>query len=153
MGGARHAVRGGAGRRGAILVRLDPPALGDSDPGDGPLHARPGPGLARPRLRLLDRSVERDPLGIYLGGNEMATSPLSLLAFGELYRPAGTAPDGAQVLPPNWIPASWQTRTHSRFTGDGYGFGWFMHEIGGRDGTPPVKAALCGCRGRRRAWP
>ncbi|HUE47532.1 MAG TPA: serine hydrolase [Aestuariivirgaceae bacterium] len=75
---------------------------------------------------------ERDPQGVYLGGNQMAMSPRSLLAFGDLYRNAGRTPDGRQLVSPEWIEASWQPRTASRFTGDAYGYGWFQRDIGGR---------------------
>jgi CubicO group peptidase (beta-lactamase class C family) len=75
---------------------------------------------------------ERDPQGIYLGGNQMAMSTRSLLAFGELYRNGGRTPDGRQLVSPEWIEASWQPRTKSRFTGDAYGYGWFQRRIGGR---------------------
>jgi CubicO group peptidase (beta-lactamase class C family) len=75
---------------------------------------------------------ERDPQGIYLGGNQMAMSTRSLLAFGELYRNAGRTPDGRQLVSPEWIEASWRPRTASRFTGDAYGYGWFQRDIGGR---------------------
>ncbi|GLS33788.1 6-aminohexanoate-dimer hydrolase [Mesorhizobium albiziae] len=76
---------------------------------------------------------ERDPQGIYLGGNQMAMSTRSLLAFGELYRNGGKTPDGRQLISPGWIELSWQHRTNSRFTGDAYGYGWFLCEIGGQD--------------------
>jgi CubicO group peptidase (beta-lactamase class C family) len=76
---------------------------------------------------------ERDPQGIYLGGNQMAMSARSLLAFGELYRNGGRAPHGQPVVSPDWIDLSWQPRTKSRFTGDGYGYGWFARRIGGHD--------------------
>lgn len=75
----------------------------------------------------------RDPQGIYLGGNEMAMSPLSLLAFGEVFRNGGLAPDGTRLLSEDWIAQSWVERTNSRFTRDGYGYGWFLREIGGED--------------------
>jgi len=74
---------------------------------------------------------QRDPQGIYLGGNQMAMSARSLLAFGELYRNEGRARNGRQLISRGWIAESWKPRTNSRFTGDGYGFGWFMREIGG----------------------
>jgi CubicO group peptidase (beta-lactamase class C family) len=74
---------------------------------------------------------ERDPQGIYIGGNQMAMSPRSLLAFGELYRNGGKTADGRRVVSTNWIELSWQPRTRSRFTGDSYGYGWFLREIGG----------------------
>jgi CubicO group peptidase (beta-lactamase class C family) len=76
---------------------------------------------------------ERDPQGIYLGGNQMAMSPRSLLAFGELYRNGGRTPDGRQVVPQRWIALSWEPRTQSRFTGDAYGYGWFRRQISGQE--------------------
>jgi CubicO group peptidase (beta-lactamase class C family) len=82
-------------------------------------------------LRISD--WERDPQGIYLGGNQMAMTARSLLAFGELYRNGGRAPDGTQVVPADWIVQSWTQRTNSRFSGDGYGYGWFLRRIGGED--------------------
>lgn len=74
---------------------------------------------------------ERDPQGIYLGGNQMAMSARSLLAFGELYRNGGRTPAGRQVVPEDWVSQSWAARTQSRFSGDDYGYGWFTREIGG----------------------
>jgi CubicO group peptidase (beta-lactamase class C family) len=92
--------------------------------------------LARDWLGALENfsiaGWERDPQGIYLGGNQMAMSPRSLLAFGELYRNGGRTADGRQLVSPEWIEASWQPRTTSRFTGDAYGYGWFQRDIGGR---------------------
>ena len=76
---------------------------------------------------------ERDPQGIYLGGNQMAMTARSLLAFGELYRNGGKAADGTQVVPADWIAQSWQHRTNSRFSGDNYGYGWFSRQIGGEE--------------------
>lgn len=72
----------------------------------------------------------RDRQGIYLGGNEMAMSARSLLAFGEVYRNGGLTPDGERVLSADWITQSWVGRTNSRFTGDGYGYGWYLRRIG-----------------------
>ena len=74
---------------------------------------------------------ERDPQGIYLGGNQMAMSTRSLLAFGALYADGGRA-SGQQVVPQAWIEQSWQTRTASIFTGQGYGYGWFIGQASGR---------------------
>lgn len=75
----------------------------------------------------------RDPQGIYLGGNEMAMSPRSLLAFGEMYRTGGLAPDGTRLLSQDWIDQSWTQRTQSIHTGDGYGYGWFFRTAAGED--------------------
>lgn len=97
--------------------------------------------LARAWLAPVDdfaiSAWDRDPQGIYLGGNQMAMSPRSLLAFGELYRTGGRAPDGTQVVSAAWIEQSWRQRTNSRFTGDGYGYGWFLRDIAGQ----PVRYA------------
>ncbi|MBB3541721.1 MULTISPECIES: serine hydrolase [unclassified Rhizobium] len=76
---------------------------------------------------------ERDPQGIYLGGNQMAMTARSLLAFGELYRNGGRTANGTQVVPADWIAQSWQHRTNSRFSGDDYGYGWFSRRIGGEE--------------------
>ncbi|MBB3317300.1 CubicO group peptidase (beta-lactamase class C family) [Rhizobium sp. BK181] len=76
---------------------------------------------------------ERDPQGIYLGGNQMAMTARSLLAFGELYRNGGRTANGTQVVPADWIAQSWQHRANSRFSGDDYGYGWFSRRIGGEE--------------------
>lgn len=96
---------------------------------------RPTLVLAREWLGPVDGfrigAWERDPQGIYLGGNQMAMSARSLLAFGELYRNGGKTADGRQIVPADWISQSWQQRTNSRFSGDEYGYAWFTRQIGG----------------------
>jgi len=72
----------------------------------------------------------RDPQGIYFGGNQMAMSPRSMLAFGELYRNGGRAGD-RQVVSPEWIEESWRPRTRSVFHEDRYGYGWFLTDMAG----------------------
>lgn len=72
----------------------------------------------------------RDPQGIYFGGNNMALSPRALLRFGELYRNDGMV-DGRRVLSSAWIRASWTPRTRSPFSGDDYGYGWFIAQSEG----------------------
>jgi len=67
----------------------------------------------------------RDPQGFYLGGNEMALSPLAMARFGELYRQGGRA-DGVQVLSEGWIESSLVPRARSPFSGLDYGYGWFL---------------------------
>jgi CubicO group peptidase (beta-lactamase class C family) len=74
----------------------------------------------------------RDPQGFYLGGNEMALSPLALLAFGEMYRRGGRAADGTSVLSRGWVESSFVPRTRSPFSGLDYGYGWFLGRRGGR---------------------
>jgi CubicO group peptidase (beta-lactamase class C family) len=72
----------------------------------------------------------RDPQGFYLGGNNMMLAPRALLRFGEMYR-GGGAWRGAQVLPRDWVEASWTPRTSSFFTGHAYGYGWFIVQARG----------------------
>jgi CubicO group peptidase (beta-lactamase class C family) len=72
-----------------------------------------------------------DPQGIYLGGNNMLLSPRALLRFGEMYRNGGTF-NGKRILSETWVRASWTPRTNSFFSGDGYGYGWFITEACGQ---------------------
>lgn len=73
-----------------------------------------------------------DPQGIYFGGNDMRLSPRALLTFGELYRNDGLH-NGQRVLPEGWVKSSWEAGGSSRFTGDRYGYGWWMRQAGGYD--------------------
>jgi CubicO group peptidase (beta-lactamase class C family) len=74
----------------------------------------------------------RDPQGYYLGGNNMALSPVALARFGEAAR-SGGAFNGAQVLPEGWIETSWRPRARSPWSGHAYGYGWFLARMGGHD--------------------
>jgi CubicO group peptidase (beta-lactamase class C family) len=67
----------------------------------------------------------RDPQGFYLGGNEMALSPLAMVRFGEMYRRGGRW-EGARVLSEMWVESSFVPRTRSPFSGLDYGYGWFL---------------------------
>ena len=102
---------------------------------------RPVRDLARewlgPQAGFVISAWDTDPQGIHFGGNNMAMDTRSLLAFGELYRSGGVSRDGRRLLPAAWIDASWQPRTQSRFTGDDYGYGWFLREMAGH----PVRYA------------
>lgn len=70
----------------------------------------------------------RDPQGFYMGGNNMALSPNGLLRFGEMYRRRGVW-DNARVVSANWVERSWRPRTLSPFSGDHYGYGWFIDTV------------------------
>jgi CubicO group peptidase (beta-lactamase class C family) len=73
----------------------------------------------------------RDPQGFYFGGNDMTLSPMALLRFGELHRLQGMW-NGARVLSETWIREAWTPRTSSPYSGDDYGYGWFIASIGGQ---------------------
>ncbi len=68
----------------------------------------------------------RDPQGRYLGGNEMAVAPQGLARIGQ-----AVLAGGGEIVPEDWIESSWQRRARSPFSGDGYGYGWFLTEIAG----------------------
>ena len=74
---------------------------------------------------------DRDPQGIYFGGNQMSMTTRSLLAFGELYRRGGRTVDGDRVVSERWIDAAWTPRTRSPMTGAFYGYGWFLRPLAG----------------------
>src|SRR5690606_21154290 len=74
----------------------------------------------------------RDPQGFYMGGNNMALSPMALLRFGEMWRRGGIW-DGRQVVSRTWIETSWRPRTRSVYSGDDYGLGWFLGRPGDHD--------------------
>ncbi len=71
-----------------------------------------------------------DPQGIYFGGNEMLLSPRAMLRFGELYRNGGRH-EGRQIVPEAWIEESLTPRAASRWTNEGYGYGWFVARVRG----------------------
>ncbi|HEX2187839.1 MAG TPA: serine hydrolase, partial [Longimicrobiaceae bacterium] len=71
-----------------------------------------------------------DPQGIYFGGNEMRLTPRAMVRFGELYRNGGRH-EGRQVVPEAWVRASLEPRTRSRWSGDAYGYGWFLTRVAG----------------------
>jgi CubicO group peptidase (beta-lactamase class C family) len=85
--------------------------------------------LARP-LGIMLRPWQRDPQGIYFGGNDMYLTPREMLRVGTLYLRGGLAPDGRRVLPQAWIDSSAVPRTISPFNGNRYGYGWWIRDAG-----------------------
>ncbi len=77
------------------------------------------------------RPWQRDPQGIFFGGNEMYLTPRQLLRFGQMYLDGG-AYRGKQVVPRAWVEESVRPRTSSPWNGHGYGLGWWSKESGGR---------------------
>ncbi|EHS54147.1 beta-lactamase [Rhizobium sp. PDO1-076] len=99
------------------------------------VSGKPTLALARDWLGPLEGfrigAWDRDPQGYYLGGNQMAMTPRSLHAFGELYRRGGVTSDGTRLISAAWIRESWVQRTNSVFNGDGYGYAWFLKDMAG----------------------
>ena len=92
-------------------------------------HAFARRSLAPLGIRL--RPWATDPQGVYFGGNEMRMTPREMLAFGRLYLDGGRAPDGTQLLSRAWIDSSWVPRTTSNWSGNAYGYGWWIREAHG----------------------
>lgn len=86
--------------------------------------------LAKP-LGIRLAPWQRDPQGIYLGGNNMEMTPREMLAFGELYLNRGSA-NGRQIVPAAWVEASFVPRARSHWSDELYGYGWWIGELGGR---------------------
>jgi CubicO group peptidase (beta-lactamase class C family) len=75
---------------------------------------------------------DRDPQGIYFGGNNLALSPASMLNFGRLYLGKGEF-NGNRVLQPEWVDESWQPRfLNSSFNmRHDYGYLWWHTRFAG----------------------
>lgn len=73
----------------------------------------------------------RDPQGRYLGGNDMTISPLGLARIGDMVLQGGQF-EGRRVVSRDWLDRSWQPRTRSPFSGDEYGYGWFLTRYDGQ---------------------
>ena len=93
------------------------------------LHDMAEDWLARP-LGIAIPPWTRDPQGFFFGGNEMALSPLSLARIGEMVRLGGLW-EGREVIPAGWLETTMIPRARSPFSGDDYGYGWFLTELGG----------------------
>ncbi|WP_299648927.1 serine hydrolase [uncultured Jannaschia sp.] len=77
-----------------------------------------------------------DPQGNYLGGNDMGVTPRGLARIGRMCLAGGTW-NGTQVVSEDWLDRAWTPRARSPFSGDLYGYGWFLTEFAG---TPAAYA-------------
>ena len=83
--------------------------------------------LAQP-LGFTLSAWQRDPQGIFLGGNEMPMRPREMLRIGELYLNGGRYMD-RQIVPRTWIETSVVPRTTSRWSDREYGYGWWIRTL------------------------
>lgn len=67
---------------------------------------------------------ERDPQGIYMGGNNLAMTPRDMLKFGQLYLDRGRWGD-EQLVPFRWVDVSTGRRVGTR-RWRGYGYLWWV---------------------------
>ena len=74
---------------------------------------------------------DRDPQGVYLGGNNMPFRPRDLLSLGRLFADLGWH-DGEPLVPQAWIEASWKPRGTSPWNGHRFGYLWWSETWAGR---------------------
>ena len=94
---------------------------------------------------------DRDPQGIYVGGNQMAMTARSLLAFGELYRNGGKNRAGEQVVPEDWV-ARILAGAHQLHLQRRRLWLWLVHRgrsAGSRSTMPGASAGRCSTSCRR----
>lgn len=75
---------------------------------------------------------DRDPQGFYMGGNNLALSPLSLLKIGKLVLNDGVY-NGQQLVPASWIRESTNIYTRSNYNDYDYGYMWWQRQIDGQN--------------------
>lgn len=72
---------------------------------------------------------DRDPQGYYMGGNNLAISPMALLKIGRLVMNMGEY-NGEQIVSENWIQDSVTIYTKSNFNDYNYGYMWWRQPVG-----------------------
>ena len=73
---------------------------------------------------------DRDPQGNFMGGNNIALSPSSLLKIGTMVMNMGVYQQ-KQVVPRDWIVESMQTYTQSHSQPYKYGYLWWQQKLNG----------------------
>lgn len=82
-------------------------------------------------FRPLDITVggwDRDPQGYFMGGNNMALSPRSLVKIGRLLMDMGVH-DGEQLIPRQWILDSVSIYTKSNYNDNNFGYMWWRRMV------------------------
>ena len=74
---------------------------------------------------------DRDPQGFYMGGNNLALSPLSLLKIGRLVINNGSY-EAEQIVPASWISQTTTIYTRSNYNDYDYGYMWWQRQVAGR---------------------
>ena len=73
---------------------------------------------------------QRDPQGVYFGGNEMRITPRAMVSIGQLVLSCGRY-GGTQVVSEHWVHASLEPRSRSERSGREYGYGWWLRALAG----------------------
>lgn len=74
---------------------------------------------------------DRDPLGNFLGGNNMHFSPESLYNLGRIYANGGFNSNGERLFGSDWIDKTFTAYGSSNFNNHGYGYHWWIDEYNG----------------------
>ena len=93
------------------------------------LHSYARDVLFRP-LGIPLYAWDRDPLGYYLGGNNMALRPRDMMRFGEMLKDEGQY-NGVQLVPASWIKRMWDVYAISPWNGHRHGYFWWSRTFGG----------------------
>lgn len=75
---------------------------------------------------------DRDPQGYFMGGNNMALSPMALLKIGNMVLNSGRFNDN-QIVPESWIRESLEIYTRSNFNPYNFGYMWWHKNLNGTD--------------------
>jgi CubicO group peptidase (beta-lactamase class C family) len=105
-----------------IITRIMGDVIGGGEAGfttaliDGLL--RPA-GMQQPTIRFDDAET-------WIGSSFLYATARDYVAFGELFRNDGIAPDGSRLLPEGWVAASIDDHATCPDSGQGYGYQWWL---------------------------
>lgn len=81
-------------------------------------------------LKISIGGWDRDPQGFYMGGNNLALSPSSLLKIGAMVQNSGVY-QGRKIVSRDWLAESMQIYTRSHFNPYDCGYLWWQRELKG----------------------
>ena len=121
-----------AGHGDGLQHRQHASAVGDSHEShrDEHLAVRQRARSAAPLGFTLARWPQ-DPQGIYFGGNDMLLTPRQMLAFGAAVSRSRAGRRDARSSRSRGSIARSSPRARSFWSGQEYGYGWWMRELGG----------------------
>lgn len=82
-------------------------------------------GLLEP-AGVTDATIKFDDAGTFIGSSFLYATARDYIAFGELFRNDGVAPDGTRLLPEGWVEASIEDHAFDPESGQGYGLQWWL---------------------------
>ncbi len=82
-------------------------------------------GLLRPS-GMQQTTIRFDDEQTWIGSSFLYATARDYVAFGELFRNDGIAPDGSRLLPEGWVDASIDDHATCPDSGQGYGYQWWL---------------------------